>query len=137
MRKIDKFIWLSAVAGLTAAGAMPSSSAIGAEYYKGKTISVIVGRGAGGGTDTVARIFAKHLGKHIPGNPGVVVKNMPGAGGSKSMNFIYEKAKPDGRTVIYANLSAMNEILEAKGVRYIYGKFSWITRAKATARRTA
>ncbi len=126
MGNLNKVLLVSAVAGLTAAGSMPTTPALGAEYYKGKTISIIVGRGAGGGTDTVARIFAKYLGKHIPGNPKIVVKNMPGAGGAKSMNFVYEKAKPDGRTVVYANLSAMQELLEAKGVRFKYGNFTWL-----------
>jgi tripartite-type tricarboxylate transporter receptor subunit TctC len=126
MRKFHKVVGLSVTAGLAAAVSMPSQPTLAADYYKGKTISIIVGRGAGGGTDTVARIFAKFLGKHIAGNPNVVVKNMPGAGGAKSMNFVYEKAKPDGRTIVYANLSAMQELLGAKGVRFKYGNFTWL-----------
>lgn len=98
----------------------------GADYYAGKAITLLVGFGAGGGTDTTARLMVRHLAKYIPGNPKIVVRNMPGAGGAKSMNFVYEKAKPDGLTLVYSNLSPMSELLGVKGVRFKYGKFSWL-----------
>jgi len=72
-----------------------SSSAAESNYFAGKTIRVVVGSSAGGGYDLWARLMAQHIGKHIPGNPSVVVQNMPGAGGAVAANYIYGVAKPD------------------------------------------
>ena len=58
-----------------------------ADFYKGKTVTLVVGSSTGGGYDTVARAIARFIGKHIPGNPNVVVRNMPGAGGMTATNF--------------------------------------------------
>ncbi|MEK6600753.1 MAG: tripartite tricarboxylate transporter substrate-binding protein [Candidatus Binatota bacterium] len=68
-------------------------------FYKGKTIRIIVGASAGGGYDTYSRTIARHMGKHIPGNPTFVVENMPGAGFLISANYMYKAAKPDGLTI--------------------------------------
>src|ERR671918_2951269 len=68
-------------------------------FYKGKTIRFIVGGSAGGGYDTYTRTIARHLGKHIPGNPTLVVDNMPGAGSIISANYVFKVAKPDGLTI--------------------------------------
>src|SRR5262245_33143411 len=68
-------------------------------YYKGKTVRIIVGASAGGGYDTYSRTIARHIGKHIPGNPTFVVDNMPGAGFLISANYMYKIAKPDGLTI--------------------------------------
>lgn len=70
------------------------------EFYSGKTIQIVVGGPAGGGFDVYARIIARHLGKHIPGNPTVIVQNMPGAGMSIAANHVY-RAKPDGLTIAH------------------------------------
>jgi len=67
--------------------------------YDGKTLRIVVGLAAGGGFDTYARVLARHLGKHIPGNPTVVVENMTGAGSLISANHLYKVAKPDGLTM--------------------------------------
>jgi len=69
------------------------------DFYKGKTIRLIVGFAAGGGFDTYSRVIARHLGKHIPGNPSVVVENMTGAGSLIAANHIFNVAKPDGLTI--------------------------------------
>ena len=75
-------------------------SAFGQEpFYKGKAIRVIVGASAGGGYDTYSRTIARHMGKHIPGNPAIIVDNMPGAGFLISANHVYKVAKPDGLTI--------------------------------------
>jgi tripartite-type tricarboxylate transporter receptor subunit TctC len=68
-------------------------------YYKGKTIRLIVAFSAGGGYDAYSRAIARHLGKHIPGNPTVVVDNMTGAGGIIHANYMFKQAKPDGLTI--------------------------------------
>ena len=70
-----------------------------ANFYEGKTVRFIVGFSAGGGYDTYTRLVARHMGKHIPGNPVFVVENMPGAGSMISANYIYKVAKPDGLTI--------------------------------------
>jgi tripartite-type tricarboxylate transporter receptor subunit TctC len=69
------------------------------DFYQGKTIQLIVGFAAGGGFDTYSRAIARHLGKHIPGNPTVVVQNMAGAGSLIAANHIFNVAKPDGLTI--------------------------------------
>ena len=69
--------------------------------YKGKTIRVIVGFPSGGGADAEGRVLARHLGKYIPGNPTLIVQNMPGAGGLTASNWFEELAKPDGLTLYY------------------------------------
>src|SRR6187402_3208197 len=70
-----------------------------ADFYRGKNLNLIVGYSAGGGYDTYSRILARHLGKHIPGNPSIVVQNMPGAGSLKFANYLYNVAPKDGTTI--------------------------------------
>src|SRR6266508_6642556 len=70
-----------------------------APFYQGKTITIIVGYQAGDGYDIWARLLAAHINKHIPGNPALVVQNMPGAGSMIAANHIYNVAKPDGLTL--------------------------------------
>src|SRR5437870_13819701 len=68
-------------------------------FYRGKTVRIIVGASAGGGYDTYSRTIARHMSKHIPGNPVLVVDNMHGAGFPISANYTYSAANADGRTV--------------------------------------
>jgi len=70
-----------------------------ADFYKGKTLRILIGYGAGGGYDTTTRMFAKHLSRHIPGNPTIVPQNMPGAGSMKVANFLYNAAPKDGTSI--------------------------------------
>jgi tripartite-type tricarboxylate transporter receptor subunit TctC len=67
-----------------------------ADFYRGRTVDILVGYSVGGGYDTYARVLARHIGKHIPGNPTIVVKNMPGSGSLKAAQFIYDVAPKDG-----------------------------------------
>src|SRR5882724_12718722 len=69
------------------------------EFFKGKSITILVGNSVGGAQDDWARFIAQHLGKHIPGNPSIIVQNMPGAGGVVAANHVYNIAKPDGLTL--------------------------------------
>lgn len=69
------------------------------EFYRGKTIRLVVGYAPGGGYDFYARAVARYMGKHVPGNPAFVVDNMPGAGSLASANHLYRVAKPDGLTI--------------------------------------
>jgi len=68
-------------------------------FYEGKTIRLIVGFTAGGGYDAYTRTIGRHMGKHIPGNPVMIVENMPGAGSMISANYVFKAAKPDGLTI--------------------------------------
>ncbi len=69
------------------------------DFYSGKTISLIIGSNTSGGYDTYGRLLARHMGKHIAGHPAIVVQNMPGAGGLRSANHIYNVAAKDGTVI--------------------------------------
>jgi len=97
------------------------------EFFKGKTIRLVVGNSVGGAQDDWGRFVAQYLGKHIPGNPDVVVQNMPGAGGIIAANHIYNVAKPDGLTVGVVNpANYIDQLLGSKEVKFDWPKFSWI-----------
>src|SRR4051794_32884581 len=83
-------------------GALPAREAAAqspADFYAGKTLTIIVGYAPGGGFDQVARVLARHLPDHLPGSPAVVVQNMDGAGSLVAANYLYSAAKPDGLTI--------------------------------------
>ena len=96
-------------------------------FFKGKQIRIIVGLSSGGGYDRAARLLARHIGKYIPGNPDMVVQNMPGAGSVTAANYVWGVAKPDGLTLLaphnnfyLSQLSGQNE------VKFDLPKFNWI-----------
>ena len=80
-------------------GIAPDAGAQSDQFYKGKTIRIIVGSTAGGFYDRWGRLFAKYMGKYIPGQPEIVVQNMPGAGSVIAANHVYNVGKPDGLTL--------------------------------------
>jgi tripartite-type tricarboxylate transporter receptor subunit TctC len=84
-------------------------------YFKGKTVRIIAGFPGGGGVDTEARMLARYLPSHIPGNPTVIVQNMPGAGGTVASNWFEQFAKPDGLTLHYTSTTSINQ--QAMGVK--------------------
>jgi tripartite-type tricarboxylate transporter receptor subunit TctC len=93
---------VAAVALAMAALAMPHARADAvADFYKGKQVTLIVGYGPGGGYDVYARLVARHLGRHIPGHPNVVVQNMPGAGSLRAVNYLHNVAAKDGTTLAH------------------------------------
>ena len=96
-------------------------------FYKGKTIRLIVAFSAGGGYDTYSRTIGRHLSKHIPGNPAIVVENMTGAGGIIHANFMYQQGKPDG-LIIGNNAGGLflQQIMGAKGIEFDGKKFEFI-----------
>lgn len=105
--------------GLAASGAT-------AQYYKGKTITMLYGYSPGGAIGTQTSLLAQILSKHIPGSPDVVAKSMPGAGGLKAQNWLYERGPKDGLTLIYTPTASQSQLLGQKGVRFDYGKFTVI-----------
>ena len=110
-------IWLS-----------PAAQAAGVvDFYRGKTVSIVVGGSPGGGYDTLARLVSRFLGKHLPGAPDVIVRNMPGAGGIVAMNYIYNEAPQDG-TVIGSpnNNTPFEPLYGTKQAHYDPLKLNWL-----------
>jgi tripartite-type tricarboxylate transporter receptor subunit TctC len=95
MRSSKAVIGLIAVVALLAVAPARAQDAV-ADFYRGKQINIIVGSSAGGGYDTYARLIARHFGDHMPGNPEIVVQNMPGAGSGKATGYVYSVAPKDG-----------------------------------------
>jgi tripartite-type tricarboxylate transporter receptor subunit TctC len=116
------------VAGLLAAGgAGPAQAQSVADFYRGKTVNVLIGVGVGGEYDLQARLVARHIGKHIPGNPLVVPQNMTGAGGIKMANFLYAQAAKDGTNIgMMGNNFPATEAVGGQGVSYSSVKFRWL-----------
>ena len=95
--------------------------------YAGKTVTIIVGYKAGGGYDATARLLARHLPKHIPGKPTIIVQNMPGANSMIAANHVYNVAKPDGLTIGTFNRNLpVAQLTKVDGVKYDMTKFAWI-----------
>lgn len=99
-----------------------------ADFYKGKQIQVLVGYAPGGGYDVYARLLARHMGKYIPGNPTLVVQNMPGAASLIAANFIYVRAPRDGTTfgIIDRGLPLMAVVKSNPNVQFDPMKFTWL-----------
>jgi tripartite-type tricarboxylate transporter receptor subunit TctC len=98
-----------------------------AEFYRGKTVNVLIGVGVGGEYDIQARLVARHIGKHIPGNPTVVAQNMTGAGGLRMINYLYNVAPKDGTTIgMIANAFPAMQAVGVSGVQFDAGKMQWI-----------
>lgn len=97
------------------------------EFFKGKTVRIVVGVSPGGAFDAYSRTIARHLWKHIPGNPTVIVENMVGAGGLISANYLYNVAKPDGHTIGNFNGGLLfGQILGRPGIEFDARKFEYI-----------
>ena len=97
------------------------------DFYRSRNVNLIVGYSAGGGYDTYSRILARHLGRHIPGNPTIVVQNMPGAGSLKFANYLYNVAPKDGATIgIFSRGMAMEPLIGASNTQFNSTKFVWL-----------
>jgi tripartite-type tricarboxylate transporter receptor subunit TctC len=104
-----------------------ATAATADDFYKGKTIRIVVGFSAGGGFDTYARALGRHMGKHIPGEPAIVVENMTGAGSLIAANHVYKVAKPDGLTVgHFIGGLFLGQVLGQKGIEFDARKFEFI-----------
>ncbi len=119
--------WAAVLAFLALVASNARADAV-ADFYRGKLIRVVVGFASGGGYDVYARLLARHLGKHIPGNPGLVVQNMVGAGGLRAANFIYGAAPKDGTAIgILTRDMPLLAVLGANAaVQFDPRKFTWI-----------
>ncbi len=106
---------------------MSGKLAFAEDFYSGKTIRIVVGFSAGGGFDTYARALARHMGKHVPGNPTFVVENMTGAGSLIAANHVYKVAKPDGLTIgHFIGGLFLGQVLGQKGIEFDARKFEFI-----------
>jgi tripartite-type tricarboxylate transporter receptor subunit TctC len=98
------------------------------DFYKGKRITMIVGYGTGGGYDVYARVLARHMSKHIPGHPAIIIQNMPGAGSIRATNYLYNIAAKDGTVFgTFARNMAMIGLLKTnQNVQFDPAKFTWL-----------
>lgn len=122
---------LSCSALVAAAALLGAPFTVTAEsFYKGKTINLYVAAGAGGSYGPYAQLTAEHLPRHLPGNPTVVVQYLPGAGGAKAANYLYNVAPKDGTAIgILLKYIVVNKVLDRKGLRYDPAKFNWLVSA--------
>jgi tripartite-type tricarboxylate transporter receptor subunit TctC len=96
-------------------------------FYQGKTITVVVGTVPGGLYDLWGRLFGRIMGKHIPGNPSMVVQNMPGGGSMVAANYLHGVAKPDGLTIgMFQTHMYLQQLVKRPEVKFDVRKFSWI-----------
>ena len=123
-------LWLLPILAMSwALASYRSSPALAqtAPFYQGKTIRIIVGFTAGGLYDQYARILARHMPKYIPGNPNIIVQNMPGAGSLTATNYVYGVAKPDGLTLASINPAHyFNQLQGNKEVKFDWTRFTWL-----------
>src|SRR5258705_2777804 len=109
---------------------LPSAMAFAqspAEFYKGKTVELYIAYSAGGGYDLYARMVARHLGRHIPGNPQIVPKNMEGAGGLRLANWLYQAAPRDGTGIGATSRNiAFQPLIGNKAAQYDSRQFTWL-----------
>jgi tripartite-type tricarboxylate transporter receptor subunit TctC len=112
---------------LASLAALPAAAQNVAEFYKGKTIAILMGTGPGGSYDLYGRTIAAHLGKHIPGNPSIVVEHMPGAGGAVAGNHIYGPAPQDGSKRLLAHaLPLVEKLRGGKNVNFHTREMHWL-----------
>ena len=120
-----KLACLLLVASATGAQAQAPQSV--AEFYRGKTLNIVVGHESGTGYDFFGRALARHISRHIPGNPNAVPQNMPGAGGTRAAGWLYNVAAKDGTVVsVFAPETALKSIFDDAGANYDSAKFTWI-----------
>jgi tripartite-type tricarboxylate transporter receptor subunit TctC len=116
---------VTALAGLALAA--PAHAQGAADFYRGKTINLVAGFNPGGGADTYARIIARHIGRHIPGNPTVIVRNMQGAGSVVAANHIFNVSPRDGTELgLFAGNITIDPLMGGTQHKYDARKFNWI-----------
>ena len=118
------FVLMAAALGAARAAQAADEAA---DFYRGKTISIIVGFGAGGGYDIYARLLARYLGNHIAGAPNVVVQNMEGAGSVRASNYVYSVAPKDGTVIAAVNQNMpMYQMLGGAGAQFKAAEMNWL-----------
>ena len=122
------FRTIAALAAFLALGTAASAQTNDvAEFYRGKTIRLVIGYGAGGGYDVYGKFFARYLGDHIPGKPTVIAQNMPGAGSRSAANWLYKVAPKDGTVLaILSQATPADQALGQPGIQFDVRNFNWI-----------
>src|SRR4029453_17880956 len=122
-----------ATAVLLALGSEARAQAQDGAEFRGKTITIVASFEAGGPYDFYSRLIARHLGVHLPGQPAVVVQNMPGAGGLRGANYLYNVAPRDGTVLgVVSQTVAVGQVLGiTPGIQYDARKYSWVGRINA------
>jgi tripartite-type tricarboxylate transporter receptor subunit TctC len=120
--------WTAMLAGIAGlAAALPVVANAQQDMFNGRTIIVYVSTGPGGGYDAYGRLLARNLGRHLPGNPNVIVENMPGAGGRSLANFLYNAAPKDGTAIgTVQHTTVYDALFGEPGVKYDARKFNWL-----------
>ena len=122
-----QWVALSSILIASFAFSSPTASQTPADFYKDRQITLLIGSSAGGGYDRFGRLLGRYLGQHIPGNPTIVPRNMPGASGIKVANYLYTIAPKDGSTIGTFNQAIpLRQILDKDGVEFDVSKFGWI-----------
>src|SRR5918996_91395 len=122
-----RLIGILAVLLLTAAPQWTEAASADQDFYKGKTVRVIVGFAAGGGFDVYARTIVRHMPKYIPGNPTMIVDNMAGAGSRLAANYLYKASAPDGLTIgNFIGSLLLQQILGDQGIEFDGRRFEWL-----------
>lgn len=104
-----------------------SASGVAADFYAGKQITFIAGSGVGGGYDLLARLAARHVGRLLPGNPTIIVQNLPAAGSLVAANQIYNTAPKDGTVVAFIQRGMLlAKLINPSGVRFELDKLNWL-----------
>ena len=130
---MGKCIFTALATMVIAAGVTVSAQADAiSDFYKGKKVTLIISASVGGGYNRYARTVARHLGKYIPGNPAIIAKNMPGAGGIRATNYLYNVAPQDGSTIgSIQNTTLFEPLWSNKLARFDVNKFNWIGSANS------
>ena len=131
-KKYKTALPLAAIAAMGLA-VSPAIAAGDADLFKGKLMKIVIPYGPGGTYDKYGNSFSRHLGKHIPGNPNIILQHMPGAGGSKAMNFTYNIMAKDGlNMVVPLDNSVVNQLMRPKRMKYKTDKFRWLGSSNQT-----
>jgi tripartite-type tricarboxylate transporter receptor subunit TctC len=125
---MKRHLTLTTLVAATLLGAtLTSGAADVADFYRGKRINFVIGYGTGGGYDIYARLLARFIGEHIPGNPAVVPQNMPGAGSRRAANWLYTVAPKDGTVIVcLGQATPTDQALGQPGIQFDARKFNWI-----------
>ena len=132
MRNLCQYVFAATI-GFVATATNPLAAQTPEQFYRGKTVNLIIGFDVGGGYDIYARLGARHLGDYIPGTPKIVPQNMPGAGGLAAMNYLYRVAAKDGSVIgaTHANI-ALGQVMGGNNIEYDARKFNWLGRLTST-----
>lgn len=126
MSSMKRRMAAAAIAALCSSGGSARADSV-ADFYTGKQITLIISTGVGGGLDANARLVARHMGKHIPGKPTIVARNMPGAGHIQATNFMFNQAPKDGSHIAAILPSfVLYQLIDGRGAQYDAQKLNWL-----------